>query len=627
VCGIAGFATIAGGQPVPDVSVLHRMCDTLVHRGPDDDGTFHDRHVGLGMRRLAIIDPAGGKQPISNEDGSLITVFNGEIYNFRELRQELQAAGHRFRTRTDTEVIVHGYEAWGDDFLTRLNGMFAIVLYDSRNQRLLLARDHVGIKPLYYAWTPGGLVWGSEIKALLASGMVRRDLDVDALGQFVAWEYCPEASTLLKSVRKLLPGRLLALDLGSGRHEIHRYWRLPEPAPADSHDAAYWLDRVSATLNAAVRRQLVSDVPLGAFLSGGVDSSLITAAMGEATTFSIGFEDPTYDELEYSRRVARHLGSRHITEMIGPDALELFEGLMHFMDDPIGDSSIFPTYLVSQLARRHVTVALSGDGGDELFGGYESYIAASVARRYDALPRILRKGLIEPAISVLRPSRAKKGLVNKALRFVEGARHDPGLGHARWRLFLGEEMRSRLFTAAARAQMDSPVGGHIEELFREAEGRSALQKCLYVDLFSYLPDDILAKVDRMSMAVSLESRVPFLDKEMVELAFQVPDGLKIRGGVSKWILKRIAERHVPRDVVYRPKEGFSVPLKHWITGAYRSLLEELLSEQRVRGEGIFDWAEVRRLKSEHLSGRRNHSHSLWAMMMFQAWQDRWLRAA
>ena len=624
MCGIAGFASTRKGYPAPPASLLERMCASLVHRGPDDAGVFRDERVGLGMRRLAIIDLSGGKQPIANQDGSVVTVFNGEIYNFRELRSELEAAGHVFRTHSDTEVIVHGYEQWGDNFVTRLNGMFAIALYDMRQGRLLLARDHVGIKPLFYAWTPDALVWGSEIKSLLASGLVHKELDLDSLGQFIAWEYCPGESTLLKSVRKLLPGRMLTLDLASGRHEIRRYWQLPEMVATEGHGDAYWLDRVDEALGAAVRRQLVSDVPLGAFLSGGVDSSLITAAMGEAVTFSIGFEDPSYNELEHSTRVANHLGVKHVAELIRADALDLFDHLMHFMDDPIGDSSIFPTFLVSRLARRHVTVSLSGDGGDELFGGYETYLATHMARRYDALPRVLRRGLVEPAVGLLRPTRAKKGLVNKALRFVEGARQDPGLGHARWRMFLDEQLRSRLFTAGARAEMTTPLGFHIEQLFQEARGRTPLAQSLYVDTFSYLPDDILTKVDRMSMAVSLEARVPFLDKEMVELAFQVPDRLKIRDGTSKWILKKIAERYIPRDAVYRPKEGFSAPLKHWISGAYRGLMDELLSPERIRHDGIFEWSEIERLRTEHLSGRRNHAHQLWAIMVFQAWQDRWL---
>ena len=627
MCGITGFATAGDGKPIPGPEILRRMCDTLVHRGPDDEGIHHDARVGLGMRRLAIIDPSGGKQPMANEDGTVLAVCNGEIYNFRELRANLETAGHVFRTRSDTEVIVHGYEEWGEDFLDRLNGMFAIALYDRRAGLLLLARDPIGIKPLYYALTSAGLVWGSEIKAVLASGMVERELDIDALGQFMAWEYCPGETTLLAPVRKLLPGRVLRLDLASGRHQVRRYWRIPEAGARARHDDAWWLERVDGALQAAVRRQMVSDVPLGAFLSGGVDSSLVTAAMGEAITFSIGFDDPSYNELEHSTRVAEHLGVRHITEVVRPDALGLFDTLMEHMDDPIGDSSIFPTYLVSRLARRHVSVSLSGDGGDELFGGYETYLAAHMADRYQALPRALRKGFLEPAIGLLRPTAAKKGPVNKALRFMEGMQHDPAIGHARWRLFMGEQLRRDLFTPEAQEAMTTPVGQHIEQLFGEASDRPPLEQRLYVDVCSYLPDDILAKVDRMSMAVSLESRVPFLDKEMVELAFQVPDRLKLRGRETKWLLKRIAERHVPRSAIYRPKEGFSVPLKHWIPGPYRSLMDELLAESRIRQEGLFRWEAVSRLRDEHLSGRCNHSHQLWAIMMFQAWQDRWLNAA
>jgi asparagine synthase (glutamine-hydrolysing) len=624
VCGIAGFAVSGEGGRIPDAATLQAMCDTLIHRGPDGEGMHWDPRVGLGMRRLAIIDLAGGGQPIANEDGSVLTVYNGEIYNYRELRAELTSAGHRFRTQSDTEVIVHAYEEWGDEFLARLNGMFGLAVYDRRQGRVLLARDHVGIKPLYYAWTRGCLVWGSEIKALLASGAVDRALDVDALGQFVAWEYCPGESTLFRGIRKLLPGRSLTLELATGRYRIRRYWTPPVAADPDSCAEAEWIERVDSSLRAAVQRQMVSDVPVGAFLSGGVDSSLIVNAMGGAKTFSIGFDDPSYNELDHARRVAERLGVQLVSDTIRPDALELFGHLMHFMDDPIGDSSLFSTYLVARLARRHVTVSLSGDGGDELFAGYETHLASAMANRYQAVPRPVRSGLIEPAVGLLRPSNAKKGLINKAMRFVDGARLDAALGHTRWRVFLDEPGRDRLFTADARSAMTTPVGDHIARLMQEAGDRAPLARGLYVDLMSYLPDDILTKVDRMSMAVSLESRVPFLDRELVELAFQVPDRLKIRDGVSKWILKRVAERYIPRETAWRPKEGFSVPLKQWLVGAYRELMEELLGESRIRGDGVFEWDEIARLRNEHLAGRRNHSHQLWAVMMFQCWQDRWL---
>ncbi len=624
MCGIAGFAARRQADGLPDAAVLKRMCGTIVHRGPDDEGIRHDGRVGLGMRRLSIIDLVGGHQPIANEDDTVFTVFNGEIYNFRELRRELESFGHVFRTNSDTEVIVHGYEQWGADFLPRLNGMFAIALHDVRAGVLLLARDHVGIKPLYYALTAGHLVWGSEIKTVLASGLVETELDVDSLGQFMAWEYCPGEMTLLRAVRKLLPAHVLTLDLNSGRHQIRRYWSPPLADASSALTDEDWLDRVDQAIQAAVRRQMVSDVPLGAFLSGGVDSSLITHAMGRATTFSIGFDDPSYNELAHSKRVAEHLGVEHVTEIIQDDVLQLFDRLMTYMDDPVADSSIFPTFLVSRLARSRVTVSLSGDGGDELFAGYETYVAARLAQRYVKLPRLVRRGVIEPVAGLMRPTRLKKGLVNKALRFLEGMQHADVLDHTRWRAFLTEQAWGRVFTPEAAGEMTTPVTGHIAALFDEARDRTPLARQLYVDVGSYLPDDILTKVDRMSMAVSLEARVPLLDREIVELAFEVPDALKIRAGQTKWILKKIAERYLPTASVYRPKEGFSVPLKHWIVSGYRSMMDELLSPQRLREGGIFNASEVERLKAEHLAGRRNHAHQLWAMMMFHAWQDRWM---
>lgn len=625
MCGITGFAAMGSDRRVPDERVLAQMRGTLYHRGPDGSGAYCDERVGLAMQRLAIIDVAGGQQPIANEDGTILTVFNGEIYNYRELRRELVSAGHRFRTHSDTEVIVHGYEEWGEDFVTRLNGMFAIALYDRRAGKLVLARDHVGIKPLYYAFTRDCLVWGSEIKALLASGLINRDLDIDALGQFMAWEYCPGETTLLRTVRKLLPGHLLVLDLQTAHRAIRRYWSPPLAEEGDRLDDADWIEQVDEALRSAVRRQLVSDVPLGAFLSGGVDSSLITAAMGDALTFSIGFEEDSYNELPYSRLVAEHLGVRHESEIVHPDVLQLFSQLMNFMDDPVADSSIFSTYLVASLARRHVVVALSGDGGDELFAGYEGYQASRLADRYRLVPRALRRFGIEPLIDSLRPTRAKKGLINKAQRFIEGIRHDEAIGHARWRLFLADAARGQLFTGDTLAAMPTPAGDHIEALFGEATARTPLARSLYVDTLSYLPDDILTKVDRMSMAVSLESRVPFLDLEVMELAFRIPDRLKMRDADSKWILRRVAERHLPAAIANRRKEGFSVPLKNWLSGAYRGLLAQLLDPRRIREEGIFELQAVEKLKREHLSGRRNHSHVLWSLMMFQAWQDQWLR--
>jgi asparagine synthase (glutamine-hydrolysing) len=625
MCGIAGIAALRDA-PHPSLDQLVRMCHTIIHRGPDDEGIAIESGVGLGMRRLSIIDVRGGHQPIYNEDRTVSTVFNGEIYNFRELRRDLQCAGHVFATQCDTEVIVHAYEQHGLEFPCYLNGMFALALHDSVRRRVMLVRDHLGIKPLYYALTPQYLVWGSEIKAILASGLVKRELDIDALGDFLAWEYVPGEKTLFKMIRKLEPGHMLTIELGAPKAQPHQYWDIPAEDSTEMSKPIDWQDSIEAQLLASVQRQLVSDVPLGAFLSGGVDSSLVVAAMGPATTFSIGFDDPSYNELPYSTQVARHLGVKHITEVINPEVAGLFEKLMYFMDDPIGDFSIFPTYLVSRLARQHVTVALSGDGGDELFGGYETYVADNRARYYNYVPAPLRRGVVAPWVNSLRPQASKKGLVNKLKRFVEGVEQPEPLGHARWRIFTGDGLRGELFTETVLRELSTPTGQHIEELFRRAGDRAPLNRSLYVDVKSYLADNCLVKVDRMSMAVSLEARVPLLDKDLVELAFRVPPNLKVAGGRTKVLLKQLAARRIPADCVYRPKEGFSIPIKQWLGTQFRAIMEDLLDEHTIEQQGIFNSSTIRKLKGEHLAGVANHSHVLWSLIVFHAWYRRWLQA-
>jgi asparagine synthase (glutamine-hydrolysing) len=623
MCGVAGVIALSG--PPPSRDEITRMCDAMSHRGPDDAGYLVEGPVAFGMRRLAIIDVSGGHQPIFNEDGTVGTVFNGEIYNYRDLRKSLEGKGHRFSTNSDTEVIVHLYEEVGVDFPKHLNGMFAIALFDRARRKIVLARDHVGIKPLYYAYDGKNLVFGSEVKVLLASNRVPRRLDVDALGQFLSWEYVPGAATLLRDIRRLSPASTCEMDLATGSISIVEYWDpLRSRAKADaSTSAAEYEDELDATIRRCVRNQMVSDVPIGAFLSGGVDSSLVVAAMGHAETFSIGFDDPTYNETAWSAKVAQHLGVRHHIEVIKPRALELFEHLMHFMDDPIGDFSIFPTYLVSKLARQHVTVALSGDGGDELFGGYETYLAEEKARTWARIPRVLRAGAIEPFVAALPPSSAKKGLVNKAKRFVEGARLDARLGHARWRVFVEHTMRRRLFTASAHAQMLTSIEDHILTLRERARNEEPGNRTLYTDFRSYLVDNCLTKVDRMSMACSLEARVPLLDLDVVDLAFRMPSALKFNGSETKIALKRVAARHVPRDCIYRPKEGFSIPIKNWLKEEFRQMMTEQLSVSTLQRDGLFQSDVVATLQQEHLSNRANHSHILWALLVFQQWKERW----
>jgi asparagine synthase (glutamine-hydrolysing) len=623
MCGITGIAAL-NGSPQPTHLQLKRMCDTLYHRGPDQEGIAILDGVGLGMRRLAIIDLNDGAQPIFNEDRSIATVFNGEIYNFRELRSQLEACGHRFSTQSDTEVIVHAYEKYGADFPRYLNGMFAIALHDTIRKTLILVRDHLGIKPLYYAYDREYIIWGSEIKALLASDWIKRELDLEALSEFLTWEYIPGQATLFKSVRKLQPGELLEINLQAPECKPKHFWDIPRAAEDEQLTAMEWQALVEHQLQKSVQRQMVSDVPLGAFLSGGVDSSLIVTSMGPAKTFSIGFEDQSYNELKWSQQVANHLGVAHVYEQIQPEVANLFVSLMHHLDDPIGDFSIFPTYLVSKLARQHVTVALSGDGGDELFGGYETYLADRNAKYYATIPQVVRRRVIERSLRSLKPTAQKKGFINKAKRFVEGLEHPAALSHARWRIFMGETLQQSLFTPAALAEIQTPASSHILNLFDQAGDRSPLNRSLYVDVKSYLCDNILTKVDRMSMAVSLEARVPYLDPDLVELAFRMPDRFKVDQGHSKVLLKAIAARHVPKNCVYRPKQGFSIPIKNWLSTQFRPLLEEYLNVHSIRRQGIFQPHTIEQLKTEHLAGTANHSHILWSLIVFQAWCKQWL---
>ncbi|WP_319549712.1 asparagine synthase (glutamine-hydrolyzing) [Desulfogranum marinum] len=624
MCGIAGFVRFCGENKTSDTNCLEEMVQTLYHRGPDEKGLAIHHGVAMGMRRLAIIDLSGGTQPIYNEDKSIWTVFNGEIYNFPQLKKELQQYGHIFRTDSDTEVIVHGYEQWGADFVKRLNGMFAIALHDMNKKCFILARDHLGIKPLYFSFQKDRLLFGSEIKALLTTPWVQRSLNMEALAEFLAWEYTPGTATLFKDIQKLLPGQLLHINLNAPQCSPKSFWDIPLSSPlSPSLSEHEWEEKILAQVQASTQMQMISDVPLGAFLSGGVDSSLIAACMGKVQTFSIGFDDPTYNELTWARKVADHIGVEHRDEIIRPDIVSLFDQLMHFMDDPIGDFSIFPTFLVSQLARRHVTVALSGDGGDELFAGYESYLAQEKARIYQRIPAWMRQSLIEPIISGLKPSPQKKGLVNKAKRFIEGAAYPESLSHARWRLFVSDTLRENLLSPDALQQVKNPAAHHIEQLFQQAGNRGELDQSLYVDVKSYLSDNILTKVDRMSMAVSLETRVPLLDKDLVEMAFQVPENFKLSGNETKSILKKVASRLVPKECIYRPKEGFSIPIKHWLNTEFKPLMDEHLNKQSIDQGGIFQWPTIKRLKQEHSSGQANHSHILWALIVFHDWNKRW----
>lgn len=625
MCGIAGFWNLRSGRPA-DPAVLRAMAGSIRHRGPDEDGFHVDGSLGLGMRRLRVVDPEGGHQPMPNEDGTVHVVFNGEIYNHAGLRRELESAGHRFRTRSDTEAIVHAWEEWGPRCVERFNGMFALAVWDARARRLFLARDRLGIKPLYVWDGPEGIVFASELKAVVAVPWVPLEWDLAAVDDFLTWEYVPAPASIVAGVRKLPQATTLLIDPARPTPVHAEYWRLDAgtaaAAPAAAGDMA---DSLRERMQLAVRRRLMADVPLGAFLSGGIDSSIIVGLMsretpGQVRTFSLGFEDRSYDELRYARTVAEHFGTKHREERVTPDIVSLADSLAGFYDEPFGDVSAFPTFLISSLARQEVTVALSGDGGDELFAGYDHYRAHRWASR-------LRRSLFGPGIraadrllDLVPPRPAKKGALNKAKRFAEGLRRPADLEHARWLVFQDLEERASLYSpdlAAAVAGRD-PFAFYRRLLDQGRErGFTGLQRQLYADVRGYLADDILTKVDRASMAVSLEVRVPFLDHEVVELAMGIPAGWKLRRGETKWILKHAWTDLLPPTILRRGKEGFSMPMKNWLRDPLRPLMEELLSPARLGDTGWFSTAEVQRLIAEHTAGRRNHAHRLWCLMALQ----------
>lgn len=624
MCGICGIFSLGG--TLPDRQLIQKMCAALVHRGPDDEGLYLNGPVGLGMRRLSIIDLVTGHQPISNEDRTVWVVQNGEIYNFPQLRQELLAKGHKFSSRTDTEVIAHAYEEYGLDFATKLRGMFAIAVWDDNNQRLILARDRLGKKPLYYSLNKGKLAFASELKALLADPEFDKQIDPASIDTFLTLEYIPSPGTIFAKVKKLLPGHLLIVS--RRREETKRFWQVNfQPRFSDPAEAQAALRR---TLTEAVRLRLISDVPLGAFLSGGLDSTAIVGLMRElgvdpVKTFSIGFRDPSYNELPYARLAAKKFGTEHEELIIEPQVVDLVDKLVYYLDEPLADFSIFPTYLVSQLARKKVTVALSGDGGDELFLGYDHYQAQQLARYFDWLP-LSGRVLLSRLWDRLPPQEQKKGLVNIFKRYFEGLALPRDLENLRWQTFLAGSDKERLYSPGFRDQVrDNDPYQRMRQLRREAGGLPRLEREGYVDLNCYLVDDIMVKVDRMSMANSLEARAPFLDQEFVEVACRIPAGLKLAGGRSKAIMRRaLADLYPPEILARRDKQGFSIPIKNWLRRELKDLLLANLSSDQVKKRGYFQPAQVGRLISEHLGGRSNHSHKLWPLLVLELWQKRFI---
>ena len=598
------------------------MCEVIRHRGPDDEGIHVEPGAGLGMRRLSIIDLSTGHQPIHNEDRTVWLVFNGEIYNYRELRRDLEAAGHRFYTSSDTESIVHAYEQWGEGAFARLRGMFGIALWDRTRRTLLLARDRAGIKPLHFVEHGSRIYFGSEIKSLIATGAVPREIDFEALDHYLSYLYAPRDRSLFKSVRKLPPGHFLRWR--NGRADIVKYWEIDnlEPFRGTADDAASELRTVLAD---AVRSHMVSDVPLGAFLSGGVDSSSVVGLMAEASsqpvqTFSIGFDEPQFDELEHARRVADHFGTEHHEFVVRPDGLAILDRLIEHFDEPFADSSAIPTWYVSEIARRHVTVVLSGDGGDELFGGYDRYLPHPRVAKFDRLGLPGARAAAGALFPLLPHGARGKNFLRHVSRDADG-RYLDSLA------FFQPDEKHALYSSDVRRSL---AEWNVEEALSARLARFASlpanSRMMRLDFETYLPEDVLTKVDRMSMAHSIESRVPLLDNSVIDFAATLPPALKISNGRRKHILKEAVRTLLPDGILDRRKQGFGVPLGVWFRGGLADVFSDVLMSARTRQRGYFQAGFVDRLVHEHLSGRRDHTLRLWQLLVFELWQRRYLDA-
>lgn len=620
MCGICGVFELERGH-IPLEVLVHRMNETIIHRGPDDEGIYVSGGIGLGFRRLSIIDLQGGHQPISNEDGTIWVMLNGEIYNYLELRRDLEQRGHRFATHSDTESIVHLYEEYGERCFDKLRGMFAIALWDSRERKLLLARDRVGKKPLFYSADRERILFGSELKALLAGGASTNGIDPHALSDYFSFGYIPAPKTIYRSVLKVLPGHYIVATEAGVRDAC--YWDLAF-GEIESHTEEEWCEIVRHDLCEATRVRLMSDVPLGAFLSGGIDSSSIVAAMTRimsrpVTTCSIGFDAKQYDETAYARQIAKQFGADHHESVVHPAALDIVDKLAWHFDEPFADSSAVPTYYVSKIAREHVTVALGGDGGDENFAGYRRYIFDSYEnqlRRF--VPGWMRRAVFGP-LGKWYPPLAAAPRVFRAKATLQSLSRTPLQGYFNSMSIFRPDDKSRLFTR----EFARTLGGYdsitvFENYYDRAGTDDLLSKIQYVDIKTYLPDDILAKVDRASMAVSLEVRAPLLDHHLMERLATMPSSLKLRGRTGKYILKKALQPVLPSDVLYRSKQGFAVPLDQWFRGELKDLASAYLFRS---GDGIFDPKFLQRIWKQHQSGHYDRSAHLWSILMFRKWQE------
>ena len=615
MCGIAGFSW-------NNSELIMKMIGCIAHRGPDQHGVYTNDSISLGHRRLSIIDLSEhGRQPMSNEDGTVWVTYNGEIYNFRELRETLEAKGHTFRSRTDTEVIVHAYEEYGPECVQRFNGMFAFALWDDNKKELILVRDRLGIKPLYYYLNGGKLIFASEIKAILQAPDVEPKINPQALYYYIGYEFVPSPNTILRHISKLLPGHYLSYK--NGKVELTEYW--DTQFRSEDHLPDYYETKIRDLLTDSVRKRLVSDVPLGVFLSGGLDSSAVVALMSRCgvepiQTFSLGYEDTTFSELDYARIIAKRFNTQHRELIIDPVTPELIEEAVWHLDEPMTDLSTIPFYLICKKAREYVTVCLSGEGGDEVLVGYDRFKASKANAYYNLLPDWIRRKGIAPLVNALPDQPQKKGLFNIMRRFVQGGLLPDEAGHMRWQYFGRPEYDNDLFTKEILSEISTLPFEPIQRHVKRCNSNNRLDREIYVDLKFTMPDSVLMKVDKMSMAHALEVRVPFLDYRFVELCATIPGNLKLKGFTTKAIFRSAMKGIVPDEILYRGKQGYSLPIKNWLRQELREYMIELLTSSPLMKD-VFNINYIHRLIREHLEYRQNHNHILWALINLAIWHQ------
>ncbi len=626
MCGIVGF--VNSNSRVAEREILEEMNACIIHRGPDEDGFFVKESVALAMRRLAIIDLKGGQQPIFNEDKTAAIVFNGEIYNFQEIKKDLELRGHEFYTNSDTETIVHLYDEYGADCVQHLRGMFAFAIWDATDKSLFVARDRVGKKPLLYSHQENGdLIFGSEFTALLAHPAISREVDFEAIDSYLSYLCVPAPQTAFKQIRKLEPAHWLRWK--DGRIETRRYWQLDFSKKIKISETEA-IEETTRILRESTKLRLISEVPLGAFLSGGVDSSVVVALMAEESsqpvkTFSIGFEEQDFSELKYAKRVAEHVGAEYHEFIVRPNALEVLPTLVEHYGEPYADSSAIPTYYVSKETRQFVTVALNGDGGDESFAGYERHAAMKIAEIYHRFPEFARKLFIEKPINLFPTSELKKSRLRDAKRFLQAAGLPRTERYFRWMSTFNRDAKRELYTRdfSERIAAQNP-SVLMDKWFGAANGSGVLDATLLTDQMTYLPNDLLVKVDIASMANSLEARSPFLDHKVIEFAASLPENLKMQRFETKSLLKKVAARLVPREVVYRRKMGFGVPIGNWFRGEMKGFVREILLSEKSLKRGIAKSEMIEKYVNEHTNGERDHTFQIWTLLMLELWFQRFI---